>query len=265
MSLDPTKLLAAIPVSLREALIETYREIGSNFAEHRWEPSELNGGKFCECVYWICHGFITGSYAAKPSKPSNMRDDCRALEQFASSGKPGDRSLRILIPRLLPALYEIRNNRGVGHVGGDVNPNIMDATAVYSMTSWIMAELIRVFHSVSTDEAQASVDALSERKLPLVWSPGGDLKRVLDTSLSAADETLLILHQSLAWVDEQHLFASVEYSNATVYRSKVLGKLHRDRMVEFERDKKRARISPKGSSYVETEIVASRMGWKKAP
>jgi hypothetical protein len=98
VSIDATKLLAAIPAGPRDPLLETYREIASNFAEHRWEPSELNGGKFCECVYWICHGFITGTHAAKPSKPPNMRDDCRVLETMASTGKPGDRSLRVLIP-----------------------------------------------------------------------------------------------------------------------------------------------------------------------
>lgn len=263
MNLDPTKLLASIPASLREPLLETYHEIASNFAEHRWEPSELNGGKFCETVYWICHGFVTGSYTANVSKPSNMRDDCRALEGLPSSGKSGDRSLRILIPRLLPALYEIRNNRGVGHIGGDVNPNLMDATVVYSMTSWIMAELVRVFHSLTTKEAQEAVDALSERKLPLVWSPRGNLKRVLDTSLNARDQTLLILHQSISWFDVQHLFESVEYSTLSNYRNKVIGKLHQERMIEFDRVRGTARISPKGSSYVESQIVAPRMAWKK--
>ena len=74
---------------------------------------------------------------------------------------------------------------------------------------------------------------------------------------------MLILHQSLAWVSEQDLFKSVEYSNATVYRGKVLGKLHKDRMVKYDKAEKRARISPKGSGYVEKEIVAPRMGWKK--
>jgi len=59
------------------------------------------------------------------------------------------RSFQILIPRLLPALYEIRNNRGVGHVGGDVDPNYMDATMVVGAVKWIMGELTRVFHSVS--------------------------------------------------------------------------------------------------------------------
>jgi hypothetical protein len=184
VSIDPTKLLAAIPAGLRDPLLETYREIASNFAEHRWEPSELNGGKFCECSYWICQGFVIGTYAAAPSKPANMRNASRAIEDLPNSGKSGDHSLRILIPRMLPALYDIRNNRGVGHVGGDVNPNLMDATAVYSMASWILAELVRVFHNVKTDEAQAAVNGLVERKTPLIWS-AGTAKRVLDADMSA--------------------------------------------------------------------------------
>lgn len=258
MSLNPKTLLATIPAGLRDPLLETYNEIASNFAEHRWEPSELNGGKFCECAYWISHGFITGTYVAKPSKPPNMRNDCRALEELPATGKPGDRSLRILIPRLLPPLYDIRNNRGVGHVGGDVNPNLMDATAVYSMASWILAELVRVFHNVKTTEAQATVNGLVERKTPLIWSPG-TARRVLDVELSAADQTLLLLHQALGWVSETDLVKSVEYSNASVYRAKVLVKLHKARMIEFDKAGARAHISPKGSAHVEDKIIAPRV------
>jgi hypothetical protein len=105
---------------------------------------------------------------------------------------------------------------------------MMDATVVFALASWVLAELIRIYHSTTTAEAQEVVDALSERKLPLVWSPGGKLKRVLDTSLSAADQTLLILYQSVGWAKEQDLFNSVGYSNSSVYRSKVIAKLHKD-------------------------------------
>jgi hypothetical protein len=262
VSIDAGKLLIAIPAGLRDPLLDTYREIASNFAEHRWEPSELNGGKFCECVYWICHGFITGTYVARPSKPPNMRDDCRALENMAGTGKPGDRSLRILVPRMLPPLYEIRNNRGVGHVGGDVDPNLMDATGVYSMGSWILAELVRVFHQIKTTEAQEAVDALGERKLSLIWSPG-TVKRVLDHRMGAADQTLVLLHQALAWVTEGGLLASIEYSDAAKYRKRVLEKMHKERMIEFDKKGARARISPKGSAYVEEQIIAPKMGWKR--
>src|SRR5438034_1154534 len=128
MNIIKTALLAGVPVGLRTPLIDSHNAITKNFREHRWEPSELNGGKFCEVVYTILKGYIDGSFPAAPAKPGNMVDACRALEQADAARFP--RSVRIQIPRMLVALYEIRNNRGVGHVGGDVVPNHMDAVAV---------------------------------------------------------------------------------------------------------------------------------------
>ena len=162
--IDSSKVLASVPASLREPLFQSYREIATNFAEHRWEPSELNGGKFCEVVYTIINGVVSGPFPTRPSKPRDMVLACRALESTpAQAGRVGDRSLRVLIPRILPALYEIRNNRGVGHAGGDVDPNFMDATAVFVMASWILAELVRIFHGVSTKEAQETADSSNGR------------------------------------------------------------------------------------------------------
>jgi hypothetical protein len=254
VSVDPKKLLAAIPAGLRDLLLEEYQKIASNYAEQRWEPSELSGGKFSECVYWICHDFVTGKTTSAPSKPLNMRDDCRAIEGNAKTSKPGDRSMRILIPRMLPALYEIRNNRGVGHVGGDVNPNHMDATVIYSMASYIIAELVAVFHQVTTAEAQEAVDAIVERKFALVWD-AGTVKRVLDDGMKTSDQTLLLLHQAAGWVPEKDLVASVEYSSGSMFRSRVLTPLHKARMIEHDASGTRARISPKGSAHVEEKII----------
>src|SRR5207248_1326638 len=117
--IPPAQALSAIPAGLRQPLIDCYNEIARNFAEHRWEPAELNGGKFSEVVFSILDGTLSGNYPSGPQKPANMVEACRALEKRPpSAGRSGDRSLRILIPRMLPVLYEIRNNRGVGHVGG---------------------------------------------------------------------------------------------------------------------------------------------------
>ena len=124
--IKPAQALAAVPSGLRHPLLKEYKSIVQNYMERRWSPSELSGGKFCEIVYTILDGHAKGAYAAKPSKPSNFVDACKKLENNA--GVP--RSFQILIPRTLPSLYEIRNNRGVGHVGGDVDPNHMDALAV---------------------------------------------------------------------------------------------------------------------------------------
>ena len=170
------------------------------------------------------------------------------------TNRVGDRSLRILIPRVLPILYEIRNNRGVGHVGGDVDANQLDATAVEAMASWIMAELVRVFHAVSTKEAQESVDALVERITPLIWEVEG-VKRVLQPGMSAKDQVLVLLHQSISWVASEDLLSWVEYSNASVFRSKVLMAMHKLRLVEYDKKIGRARISPLGSKEVEQRIL----------
>ena len=77
----PAHALAAIPVGLRNPLVGCFNDIARNFAEHRWEPAELNGGKFCEVVYTILEGALSGSFAGKPSKPAKMVDACRALEE----------------------------------------------------------------------------------------------------------------------------------------------------------------------------------------
>src|ERR1017187_8195562 len=111
--------LAAIPAGLRDPLISEYKSIVQNFMEHRWLPSELSGGRFSEIVYTILDGHAKGAYAGAPSKPGNFEQACKKLENNAHE----PRSFQILIPRMLPALYEVRNNRSVGHVGGDVDPN----------------------------------------------------------------------------------------------------------------------------------------------
>src|SRR5690349_517405 len=103
-----TSALATIPTGLRDPLLEEYDSIVQNYMERRWSPSELSGGKFCEIVYTILQGHAKGTYPAKPAKPPNFVDACKKLEANASE----PRSFQILIPRMLPSLYEIRNNRG---------------------------------------------------------------------------------------------------------------------------------------------------------
>lgn len=257
--IDASTLLNGLPPGLREPLIKSYQEISSNYIEGRWEPAELNGGKFCEVVYTIVDGALSGSFANVPSKPRNMVAACRALEQISPNpARVGDQSLRIMIPRTLPVLYEVRNNRGVGHVGGDVDPNFLDATAVFGMASWVLAELVRIFHGVSTELAQTTVDALIERKHPLIWEVG-DVRRVLDPKMEKKDQALLLLHQRPGWVSDAELFSWVEYSTINNFRKAVLRQFHTKRLVEYDETAKRVRISPLGIQVVERNILKTRV------
>src|SRR5712692_2157371 len=183
-------ILVGIPEPLRAQLLNAFQEILRNYRDSRWEPSELNGGKFCEVVFTILKGYTENSYPSTASKPANMADACRSLDQSTAP-----RSIRIQIPRMLIALYEIRNNRGVGHVGGDVNPNHMDATAVVAMSKWTMAELVRVFHKVDTATATAAIEATIERDIPVVWLVAGK-QRILDMGLTMKEKVLVILYKN---------------------------------------------------------------------
>ncbi len=254
--IDPARALAGLPAGLRGELIDSYRKITRNFIERRWEPSELNGGKFAEVVFTIVEGTIAGAYPQKAKKPPRMVDACRALESKPATVLPSDRSLRVHIPRALVFLYDIRNQRGVGHVGGDVDPTAMDASAVVAMASWVMAELVRIFHRVTTQEAQDTVEALVERKTPMVWEvePGG-IKRILDPGMIGKDQVLIFLHHSTGWVRAVDLCKWVEQKNATQFRDKVLAGLHKARLIEFDSVGDRAKISPLGAENVEQRLL----------
>lgn len=255
--IDPARALAGLPAGLRAELIDSYRKIERNFVERRWEPSELNGGKFAEAAYTILNAAVNGgTYPAKAKKPPNMAVACRALESQPATTVVGDKSLRVYIPRALVYLYDIRNQRGVGHVGGDVDPNAMDASAVVAMASWVMAELVRIFHGVTTREAQDTVDALVERKTPLIWEvEPGSIKRVLDKSMGAKDQVLMFLHHGTGWVSAASLQKWVEYKNQTDFRQKVLHDLHSKRLIEFDVSNDRAKISPLGAAEVEQRLL----------
>ena len=241
--------LSAIPSGLRDALIDEFQTIVQNFLEQRWLPSELSGGRFSEIAYTILDGYAKKSFAASPSKPSNFVEACKKLE----SNTHVPRSFQILIPRLLPALYEIRNNRNVGHVGGDVDPNHMDSVAVLSMCTWVMAELVRVFHGLTVADAQKVVDALVEVRIPIIWSDGGGVKRVLRPDLKLREQLLLLIATSLPDVTSEDLVAWVEHKD-TKYVMRVIRELHGKRFVEFTEGTNRVRILPPGARLVQELI-----------
>ncbi|OGY22938.1 MAG: hypothetical protein A2172_03320 [Candidatus Woykebacteria bacterium RBG_13_40_15] len=249
--MNPENALGQLPVRLRKELLQALNKIMVNFREGRWEPSELNGGKFCEVVYSILNGHITGSFPQKSSKPPNMVDACNSLSRVPAAFP---RSVRIQIPRMLIALYEVRNNRGVGHVGGEVDPNHMDATVVLYCSKWIMAELVRIFHNVDTQEATAVVEVLTERETPTIWKVNNK-KRVLNTQLTMREKTLLLLYSENNRVTEKVLVSWTEHTNSGVYRRDVLIPGHRNRLWEYDKVDKSVTLSPLGIAYIESRLL----------
>lgn len=255
MGLAPEDAFSVLPSSLRDDLLSAFNDIVKNYREHKWEPSELNGGKLCEAVYTIIEGWLEGGkYSARAKKPNRFPDTCWALAQKYANVQDS-RSPRILIPRMMIGLYDIRNNRGVGHAGAEVDPNHMDATVVLYTAKWLIAELVRLLHTLHIDEATAIVDGLIEREVAWVWTHG-DKKRVLRTDMTWKQQTLVLLLTEAGDVAEADLFRWLEHPGLPSFRKDVLKQLHKSRLIDYDTDKRMVRLLPPGVTAAE-ELVAA--------
>ena len=194
-----------------------------------------------------------GVFTPFGTKIGNYADECRKLVNAPAT--KGNESERVVLPRALVFLYTMRNKRGIGHVGGDVDANAIDIAAMAKTADWIVCELIRINHGLSLEEAQDIVDGLSIRQLPTIWEVAGK-KRVLKEGLIAKDQALLLLYSCAdSAVLLEDLCDWIEYSNPRAFKSKVVGALHKLRLLEFDKETESIILSPKGVQYVESKLL----------
>ncbi len=126
------KALANIPKSFRSKIIKSYLDLKERLAkasyDSSWDSSGLSAGKFCEVVFRFLQKELTGTYIPFGTHISNYPDECRKLITLSTSAGP--ESLRVIMPRCLVFLYTLRGKRGIGHVGGDVEANEIDAVTI---------------------------------------------------------------------------------------------------------------------------------------
>lgn len=245
--------LLGIPDPFRSKILSNFYQVKKNFAEGRDEPAGMASAHFCEVVIRFLQKEVTGNNIAFNRSIGNFADECRKLITANNTSVP--ESLKVIMPRMLVCLYTFRNKRNIGHVGGDVDSNRIDSATITRLSDWILCELIRVYHSLSIEDAQDLVDALSVKNLPDVWIVAGK-KRVLRTDLSTKDQTLLLCyHDNASAVLIEDLCAWIEYSNLSMFRKRVLEPLHKDKFIEYDRDSESAIISPTGASHVEKIIL----------
>jgi hypothetical protein len=89
-----SNILDKIPDSLKNPLLSECKNLWENYYQHKWLPTEIHAGRYCEIVYSIIEGYASNSYPTSPQKPPDFVSACRSLEN--QSNLP--RSFRILIP-----------------------------------------------------------------------------------------------------------------------------------------------------------------------
>ena len=246
--------LADISSSFRSRLIDAYLDLKKNCAEARYDGAGIAAGKLCEVTLRLLQQEVHRSFTPFGTKINNYADECRRLITAPSTS--GNESERVVLPRALVFLYTMRNKRGIGHIGGDVDANAIDVATIARVSDWIICELIRINHGLSLEEAQDIVDGISVRQLPAIWEVAGK-KRVLKEGLEAKDQALLLLYSSQdSAVLIEDLCGWVEYFNPRRFKSVVIQKLHKGRFLEFDEDTQSIILSPKGVKYVEEILIA---------
>lgn len=245
--------LSSIPTALRKRLINNYSTLKNQALEGKHDIIGHQAGKLAEVILRVLQFLLTGSNTPLSKGLSNFKGECEKLEQTPKTAEA--EGIRILMPRALLFLYTMRNKRDFGHAGGEVDANEIDALTAMRLTDWCMCELVRVCHSVPLEDAQLLCNAIAERKLPVLWNILGR-KRVLDTSLTYRDQTLLLLYSEIEMgIPTEDLFEWTEHKHRASYRRDILAKNHSARLIEWDKETEIAIISPTGIDEVENKIL----------
>jgi hypothetical protein len=129
----------------------------------------------------------------------------------------------------------------------------MDATFILYSIKWVLAELVRLNSTLSSDETLALISSIVERQLDLIWKHDG-IVRILNTNMPKNLQVLVLLYDENTQSEEK-LIKAVEYSNSTDFR-KVLKKFHKERLLEYKSDQKICTITPKG--LIEAEKIIKK-------
>ena len=237
---------AAATSELANRLLEEFDELQDRFHRGDFRPSELSGGRFGEVVFRICQQVCLGAYTLVGKTLPNTDELIKKFEQTA--GTKADETFRIHIPRCLRLIYLLRSKRDVAHPGSSVSPNFSDASLLVTIASWIVAEMVRVSHKCSMDTAQAIVDSLVQRRVPLLWIEK-DFIRVLNPSVTPKERALLLLyHFQPEWVKDSDLMRYIEEARVGNF-NRMIATLHKQALVHHAAD--RTKILPPGMKFVE--------------
>lgn len=247
--------LGKVPTAFRSRIVAKYLDLRAAFATRDFDAVGLRAGVLCEILLRFLQHELTGSHIAFGTKINNFADECRKLEGLPKTA--GDESLKLIVPKALLFMYTMRNKRGVGHAASDVDANEIDAATYMRVADWCVCDLVRLYHSVSLEEAQDILNAISTRQLPEVWNVAGK-RRVLEPSLSYKDQVLLLLHgDEETGVASEDLFMWVEHPRERDFKASVLRLLHKARFIEFSEADQMVILSPTGAREVEDRILPS--------
>lgn len=242
-------LKSKYPSDIIDALLAAYFEIEQSFSLQRWKSTELDAGHFVEAARRLLEHDLFGVATPLSAKISSFTD----VEIKRYENAPGDESLRMLIPRILKSIYNIRNKRGIGHLGV-ISANEMDSTLILYSVKWVLAEFVRLSTGADPNSTQKLIDTIVERQIAVLWKQNG-IVRILEEKMSAKDQVMVLLFDSSPMA-ESELQSITEYRRTGDFK-KILGNLHKSRLIDWTSGGQ-AFITPRGVKMAEAIVQKYR-------
>lgn len=176
---------------LSKELLEDYSRLKEAEIQGKHDHVGQIAGKYFETVVKI---LLKTRKGINPSaKGIKFEKACNELLQ-ESKTTIDDEILTLLLPLVLKGGYAIRNKKRVSHARG-INPDFMDSRYLCCLADWVMAELLRIYHSKDNKNIQSIINSIVERKIPMLQDINGD-KVLLDQKVSASFANLLVIYSN---------------------------------------------------------------------
>lgn len=187
-------LAAVIDPTFATQLVDNYTKMQQRYYMGDWQPSELNGGKFCEAAARAMYQLDT-SVIDHELLPGKICDKLLDRDKHPVPHHTLGSKDRNHFCRVLQTIYKFRSDRGVAHVSALYNANHLDAILVVASVKWLFGEFLRLALQKNHDEVIAVIEAIVQMEHPLIYEIDGQ-PLVLSNALSAAEEVLVLLQRA---------------------------------------------------------------------
>lgn len=221
-------LSAHIDPTLVEDLLSTYDDLLSKHRSGDLEGALTKAGRFVEHTLRAVEFVRTGVI---PAEIKSVATTVRRLENEISLPE----SLRLLIPKALYGMiYNLRSKRDAVHVK-EIDPRQIDVAMGVSAASWVIAELVRLYHISDEAAVERCMLVLSRTSIPFIETIDGEtiVGRQVD---SRTEILLLLMHSSPDGLSRTELGISAKCSPSSVTRG--IRSLISDRLVHLAASKK---------------------------
>ncbi len=180
-------LSAHIDSSIVDDILQSYTKLLAKHRAVKLDEALLAGGRFVEHVLRAIE-YVRSNKVLSEIK--SVAATNKAIENDTSLPE----TLRLLIPRALYGMvYNIRSKRNAVHVK-EIDPRSIDVAMSVAAASWVLAELIRVYHVSDEKSVEHCMTALSRSAIPYIESIDGEV--FVGRGVKPRVEILLLLAHS---------------------------------------------------------------------